>query len=323
MIARKRTGPHSDTNISDVKGEFLAHAPAKSNPGGQLGLAGAANQTRCVLKCERRNTQESPMDSEGSAESRNAEKRDAQIIALVRQRGFVTNEDLAQRLKVTVQTIRRDLGRLSDAGHVSRFHGGAGLPSSIENIDYSARKVLNLNEKRRIARLVAEHIPPHSSLFINIGTTTEAVARELLKHEDLRFITNNLKVALLLAGNPHFSVVIAGGTVRNRDGGVVGQSANDMIAQFRVDYAVIGISGIDEDGTLLDYDYDEVRAAQAIVRNARQVFLVADHTKFSRRPMVRAGTITEVSALFTDQPVPETLRGLLDAHGVKVHVAGD
>jgi DeoR family glycerol-3-phosphate regulon repressor len=267
--------------------------------------------------------QESLMDADSSPESKNAEGRHAQIIALVRQRGFVTNEDLAQRFQVTVQTIRRDLAQLSEAGHVARFHGGAGLPSSVENIDYSKRKVLNLNEKRRIARLVAQHIPSHSSLFINIGTTTEAVARELLNHEDLRFITNNLNVALLLAGNPHFSVVIAGGTVRNRDGGVVGQSANDMIAQFRVDYAVIGISGIDEDGTLLDYDYDEVRAAQAIVRNARQVFLVADHTKFSRRPMVRAGSITEVSALFTDQPVSEPIRALLDAHGVKVHVAAD
>jgi DeoR family glycerol-3-phosphate regulon repressor len=195
------------------------------------------------------------------------------------------------------------------------------LPSSVQNIDYSTRKVLNLAEKRRIARLVAAHIPEHSSLFVNIGTTTEAVARELLNHKDLRFITNNLNVALLLAANPNFSIVIAGGTVRNRDGGVVGQSANDMIAQFRVDYAVIGISGIDADGTLLDYDYDEVRAAQAIVRNARQVFLVADHTKFSRHPMVRAGSIAEVSALFTDQPVPDSIRSLLEAHEVKIHVA--
>jgi len=247
--------------------------------------------------------------------------RHAQIVALVRQRGFVTNEDLAQRFGVTVQTIRRDLTQLSDAGHVARFHGGAGLPSSVENIDYSARKVLHLNEKRRIARLVARHIPEHSSVFINIGTTTEAVARELLNHKDLRFITNDLHVALQLSANPNFSVVIAGGTVRNRDGGVVGQSANDMIAQFRVDIAVIGISGIDEDGTLLDYDYDEVRAAQAIVSNARQVFLVADHTKFSRRPMVRAGAITAVSALFTDQPVPRSIQSLLEANGVKVYVA--
>lgn len=255
--------------------------------------------------------------------SKDAEDRHTQIIAMVNQRGFVTNETLAQGFGVTVQTIRRDLVALADAGKVARFHGGAGLPSSVENIAYSTRKVLNLNEKRRIAMLVAQHIPSHSSLFINIGTTTEAVARQLLNHEDLRFITNNLNVALLLAANPNFNVVIAGGTVRTRDGGVVGQSANDMISQFRVDYAVVGISGIDEDGTLLDYDYDEVRAAQTIVRNARQVFLVADHSKFSRRPMVRAGSISQVSALFTDQPVSEQIQSLLDTHGVKLYVAAD
>jgi DeoR family glycerol-3-phosphate regulon repressor len=259
----------------------------------------------------------------GKSDATGAEARHAQIIALVRQRGFVTIEMLAKQFDVTVQTIRRDLTQLSEEGKVSRFHGGAGLPSSIENIDYSTRKVLNLNEKKRIARLVAAHIPAHSSLFINIGTTTEAVARELLQHQDLKFITNNLNVALLLSTNPGFNVVVAGGTVRNRDGGIVGQSANDMIGQFRVDFAVIGISGIDADGTLLDYDYDEVRAAQAIMHNARQVFLVADHTKFTRRPMVRVGSIAEVSALFTDQPPPESIQALMDAHDVKLHVAHD
>jgi len=264
-----------------------------------------------------------PKSDTNKLDASKADARHALIAALVRQRGFVTIEMLAQQFDVTVQTVRRDLAQLSKQGKVSRFHGGAGLPSSVENIDYSTRKVLNLAEKKRIARLVAAHIASHSSLFINIGTTTEAVARELQNHDDLKFITNNLNVALLLSANPNFNVVVAGGTVRTRDGGIVGQSANDMIAQFRVDYAVIGISGIDEDGTLLDYDYDEVRAAQAIMSNARQTFLVADHTKFTRRPMVRAGSITQVTALFTDRSPPPTVRRLLDEHGVKVFVAPD
>jgi DeoR family transcriptional regulator, glycerol-3-phosphate regulon repressor len=250
-----------------------------------------------------------------------ASARHARIVALVRQRGFVTIEKLAVQFGVTVQTIRRDLTQLAAEAKVSRFHGGAGLPSSVENIDYSTRKVLNLMEKKRIAKLVAQHVPDHSSLFINIGTTTEAVARELLGHEDLRFITNNLNVALLLAGKPEFKVVVAGGTVRSRDGGIVGQSANDMIAQFRVDVAIIGISGIDTDGTLLDYDYDEIRATQAIMGNARQVFLVADHSKFSRRPMVRAGLISSVSALFTDQMPPPQIATLMAAHDREIHIA--
>jgi DeoR family transcriptional regulator, glycerol-3-phosphate regulon repressor len=261
------------------------------------------------------------MEETNAGHQKGAQARHAQIVALVRQRGFVTIEKLATQFDVTVQTIRRDVTQLADEGRVQRFHGGAGLPSSVENIDYSTRKVLNLAEKQRIARMVARQIPDHSSLFINIGTTTEAVARELLEHQDLRFITNNLNVALILAAKPEFKVVVAGGTVRSRDGGIVGQSANDMIAQFRVDVAIIGISGIDADGTLLDYDYDEIRAAQAIMDNARQVFLVADHSKFARRPMVRAGSITSVSALYTDQPPPPQIAALLAAHDKKVYVA--
>ena len=86
---------------------------------------------------------------------KSAESRYAAIVALVRQRGFVPIGQLAEQLGVTVQTIRRDVAQLSDAGKVSRFHGGVGLPSSVENIDYSTRKVLKLNEKKRIARRVA------------------------------------------------------------------------------------------------------------------------------------------------------------------------
>jgi DeoR family glycerol-3-phosphate regulon repressor len=251
---------------------------------------------------------------------RDMHERHAAIESIVKQRGFATIESLATQFRVTVQTLRRDLALLADAGRVSRFHGGAGLPSSVENIDYSTRKVLNLEEKRRIAKLVAEHVPNHSSLLINIGTTNEAVARALVRHDDLRVITNSLNVAELLARETQFNIIVTGGTVRNRDGGLIGQSACDAIDQFRADIGVIGISGIDVDGTLLDYDYDEVRAAQAIVRNARKVFLVADHTKFARRPLVRLGSLSQIDALFTDEAPPQPIRKLLKATGVALHV---
>src|SRR3546814_12969198 len=110
-----------------------------------------------------------------------------------------------------------------------------------------------------IGRRVAAEIPDDSSLFINIGTTTEAVARALLEHSGLRVITNNLNVAQILTGNPTFEVIIAGGVVRNRDGGIVGASATDLIQQFRVDIGVIDISAIAEDGSMPDFDYHAVR----------------------------------------------------------------
>jgi DeoR family glycerol-3-phosphate regulon repressor len=250
-----------------------------------------------------------------------AEERHREIVAIVQQRGYVSNEELARTFGVTAQTVRRDLTKLGDEGEICRHHGGASVASSTQNIDYSERQELSTPEKRAIAELTARHIPNHSSLFINIGTTTEALARALLKHEDLRIITNNMNVAQIMMRNPSFTVMITGGTVRNRDGGVVGQSACDMISEFRVDYGIIGISGIDDQGTLLDFDYDEVRAARAIIKNSRTTYLLADHTKFARHPMVRLGTLGEVTALFTDTLPPPALRERLTAGGVTLHVA--
>jgi DeoR family glycerol-3-phosphate regulon repressor len=242
------------------------------------------------------------------------------IVALARSIGKVTVEDLAVRFEVTPQTIRRDLNELCDLRVLSRTHGGAVIASSVENLAYEARRFIAATEKRAIGAAAAALIPNECSLFINIGTTTESLARALLGHEDLRVITNNLNVAQIMTRNRSFTVMVTGGTVRNRDGGIIGQSACDMIGEFRVDYGIIGISGIDEQGTLLDFDYDEVRAARAIIRNSRATYLLADHTKFSRHPMVRMGSLSEVSALFTDVPPPPPLRERLIAGGVVVHV---
>ena len=249
-------------------------------------------------------------------------RRQDHIMDLVRRHGFVSIEALAQQLAVTPQTIRRDINELCEDAQLQRYHGGAGLPSSVENLAYSTRQVLCLEEKVRIAQDLARHIPDHASLFINIGTTTEEVAKALLDHAGLRVITNNLNVAGILSGKADFEVIVAGGVVRARDRGIVGEATLDLIRQFKVDIGVIGISGIDAEGELLDFDYREVRVAQAIIEQSREVYLAADHTKFGRNAMVRLANIAQVDALFTDRPPPAAMAELLDAAGVAVHVAG-
>ena len=250
-----------------------------------------------------------------------SEERQARILHLTRHHGFVAIEDLAQRFSVTTQTIRRDINQLCEQALLRRYHGGAGLASSVENLAYSARQVLCLEEKRRIAALVARHVPDRASLFINIGTTNEEVARALMAHKGLHVITNNLNVAGILSGNPDFEVIVAGGVVRARDRGIVGEAALDLISQFKVDIGVIGISGIDADGTLLDFDYREVRVAQRIMANSAQVFLAADHTKFGRNAMCRSAHVERIDALFTDRDPSQTYRAVLEAAGVALHVA--
>jgi len=245
--------------------------------------------------------------------------RQQQILELVRERGYVSIEELAQHFSVTPQTIRRDINQLAEAGLLRRYHGGAAHDSSVENTEYSMRAGQMREEKRVIAEAVAAAVPDHASLFINIGTTTESIARALLNHNHLKIITNNLHVAAILSAKDDFEVLVAGGTVR-RDGGVVGQASVDFISQFKVDFAVVGISGIDEDGSLLDFDYQEVRVSQAIIANARQVILAADSSKFGRNAMVRLGSISLVDCLVTDQPPSPALTELLTQHKIRLDV---
>jgi len=241
--------------------------------------------------------------------------RQQQILELVRERGYVSIEELAQHFSVTPQTIRRDINQLAEAGLLRRYHGGAAHDSSVENTEYSMRAGQMREEKRLIAEAVAAAVPDHASLFINIGTTTEAIAHALLGHRSLKVITNNLHVANILSAKDDFDVLIASGKVRS-DGGVVGQATADFIKQFKVDYALVGISGIDEDGTLLDFDYQEVCVSQAIIHNARQVFLAADSSKFGRNAMIRLGSLEQIDQLFTEQePSPAFARCLRERRG--------
>jgi DeoR family glycerol-3-phosphate regulon repressor len=243
--------------------------------------------------------------------------RQAQLLDEVRARGSVSVEALADRFGVTLQTVRRDEKLLSDDGLLARFHGGVRVPSSTtENIAYRQRQQLNEQAKQRIARAVAKAVPENCSLIINIGTTTEAIARELLRHKGLRVITNNLNVAAILSDNPDCEVIVAGGVVRSRDRGIIGEATVDFIQQFKVDIGLIGISAIEADGTLRDYDYREVKVARAIIEHSREVWLAADHSKFNRPAMVELAHLNQVDMLYTDVSPPAPFAALLAEAGV-------
>ncbi len=247
--------------------------------------------------------------------------RQQHILALARQSGGVSVDELAQRFDVTPQTIRKDLNELCDARLLARTHGGAMLTSGVENLAYEARRQMAAGEKVVIGRHAASLIPSDCSLFINIGTTTEEVARALVDHEGLLVITNNIHVATILMPRPKIEVILAGGVLRKSDGGIVGEAAVDFISQFKVDHAVIGASALDEDGAMLDFDYREVRVAKAIMQNARNVMLVADATKFTRTAPVRIGHLSDVDVFVTDQPPPESMISYCKDNGVRLEIA--
>lgn len=250
-----------------------------------------------------------------------AMKRHQQILELVKTQGIVSTDDLVERFNVSPQTIRRDLNELADSNKLRRNHGGAVLPSTSENISYQTRRGELLEEKSSIADALVQHIPNGATLFIDIGTTPEAVAKALLtQHQNLRIVTNNINVATILMKKPDFKVILAGGEVRSKDGGVTGEATLDFISQFRLDFGILGISGIDLDGSLLDFDYHEVRVKRAIIENSRSVLLAVDHSKFGRNAMVKLGNLEDIDILITDMTPPAEITACAIEYGVDIKV---
>ena len=242
------------------------------------------------------------------------------IVELVKKQGYVSTEELVDQFDVSPQTIRRDLNELAEQNLIMRHHGGAALPSSSVNTSWHDRKATQTAEIERIAHKVASQIPDGATLFIDIGTTPEAVAHALLGHSHLRIVTNNLNVANTLMAREDFRIILAGGELRSRDGGIIGEATLDFISQFRLDYGILGISGVDMDGSLLEFDYHEVRTKKAIIENSRQVLLVTDSSKFGRNAMVNMGSISLVNAVYTDAMPPESVMQVIKANNVHLEL---
>ncbi|MEP0521491.1 MAG: DeoR/GlpR family DNA-binding transcription regulator [Hyphomicrobiales bacterium] len=248
--------------------------------------------------------------------------RQSDIVDRARQDGRVDVEGLAKIFNVSPQTIRKDLNDLCSMKLLQRIHGGAIYPSTVSNIAYLSRRSMAADAKQAIAQTAAGLISDDASLILNIGTTTEQVASELKRHSGLLVITNNLNVANTLGDVKDIDVVVAGGMVRKSDGGIVGSLASDMFRQFKVDYAVIGISAIDADGALLDFDYREVQVTKAIFEQARLKILVADNMKFNRRAPALVANIADLDVFVTDIAPPQRIIDLCKANDVELHVTG-
>lgn len=247
--------------------------------------------------------------------------RQRSIMEFIREQGSVQVDELSVHLQVTPQTIRRDLNQLYDLKLIQRVHGGAVIKDTIENLGYGARKLLMAGEKTEIAKLTAEIIPDNSSIFINLGTTVEVVAECLVDRNGILVITNNINVASTLWPSRSIEVMIAGGTIRHSDGGIVGTSTEEFIDKFKPDYAIIGCSAIDDTGEFFDYDLREVRVTQAIIRQARSVILVTDSMKLDRRAPVKVGTLTDVDILVTDNGISDEFVEVCRQNNVDVIIA--
>ncbi|WP_374315656.1 DeoR/GlpR family DNA-binding transcription regulator [Aquabacterium sp.] len=248
--------------------------------------------------------------------------RQLSLLEEVRTRGAVSVERLASRLNVTMQTVRRDVQRLAEAGLLQRFHGGVSLPPTPPSASaWKERQAVKAEAKARIARSVVAAIPAGSTLMLGNGTTLVAVAQELLKKTGLTVITHNLLAASVLAEHPDCKLHVAGGLLRHRDSALEGDSTVAFMKQFKVDIAIISAMGIEADGSLRDLDRRETPVAQALIGQARETWLAVDVSKFNQTALASAATLSQVKRVFTEGLPPAPFPLMLHEADIALTIA--
>ncbi|MEI4233772.1 DeoR/GlpR family DNA-binding transcription regulator [Roseovarius sp. D22-M7] len=249
--------------------------------------------------------------------------RQAAILETAQSRGRVMVDELAEILRVSAHTVRRDINALCKQGKLRRLHGGAEFIEGSSNLPYSARTSLNVAAKQRIAAHVAGLIPDGATLFFSIGTTPAVVAAALSEREGLTVITNNLNAAMALSDAPGARIIIPGGELRLPDRDVLGSMAQDLFGAYRADFAIYGAAGIDSDGSLLDFHAPEVRIRQTAQKNSRHSILVVDSSKFGRRAPAVGGNLDEADHVVTEARPAAPLATSLESLGDRLIIAGE
>ncbi|RZL08187.1 MAG: DeoR/GlpR transcriptional regulator [Rubrivivax sp.] len=252
--------------------------------------------------------------------------RQLSLLDEVRARGAVSVERLAQRLDVTMQTVRRDIQRLTEAGMLDRFNGGVSLPPSTTPrlspaVAWSERQALKADAKARLARSVVGAVPDGARLMLGIGTTVEAVAQALTARKGLHVITHSLHVAQTLTSHPECTVEVPAGVVRRRDASLEGPAAEACLKQSSADIAIISALGVDLDGHLRDRDERETPAVQAMLGQARECWLVMDASKFLADAPVSCAHLRQVQRVFTEALPPAPLTALMNELGISLTIA--
>ena len=276
------------------------------------------------MKHAQQNRRSSPKSAKEPAENGTMliEERRQHVLALIQRDGRVLVSELSERLGISRITIRKDLDYLEAKGLLQRTHGGALAPQGGALLDPSLKEKERhqLEEKRQIAIAAAKLVLEGQCILLDSGSTTTAIARELLSFSRLTVITNAVNIAAELAGSD-FDVILTGGTLRKNSFSLVGPLAEDVLREMHADILFLGVDGFDSKVGLSTPNVLESRVNRAMVKAASKVVVVCDSTKFSRRSLALIVPPQFIHAVITDSKIGEDDVEALRSAGIEVIIA--
>lgn len=240
------------------------------------------------------------------------------ILELAEAHGHVRLGEASAQLNVSEQTIRRDIKMLDKQGKVQRTHGGFAFRGTLNNAAFAQRRMSQPSEKAKIARRIADIVPDGASIFLDTGSTCEAVAEALLVRRNLRVVTYGIRSALHFSNRQDYTIAIPGGVVRHFDGAIVGTQNDGFIQQFQFDFAIIAVSGFDVSGRMTDDDAFEVARVRAAMAQARECILALTTEKIGVTALMKLGDFCEIDHAVVDGSSNDVLSALSAEHDVNL-----
>ena len=255
-------------------------------------------------------------------------KRHRDILNLLQQNGTLSIAELAGRLGVSFETVRRDLRPLADNHAIVRMHGAVALPSMLGEAPFERRLRDNPEAKKAIARELAATIRDGDSIMLDTGTTTSILARELLGHRRLTVITNSSDIARTLATSNENRVYMAGGELRSDNGAAFGSTAIEFISRFNVLHAVISVGAVSAGSGASSVPAPTsltgttaVASSSGLSATGTVRIAVTDHSKFNRSGLVKVCDFSDLTHLVTDGTPPPDIMSALESAGVTCLIA--
>ena len=256
-----------------------------------------------------------------------AERRE-KIVSLLTEKKYISLNEIVNKTSIPKSTLRRDIFELEQEGLLVRMRGGVSLNGDMEPFNVSSessvhvRKSENRDEKIRIAKAAMQFIHPNDTLFLDSGTTTYELAVLLKEYNhNLMIACNDLSSSLELSNNELLEVIVVGGKLRKRNYSMIGYFSENIISQMHADTSFISTDAVDSERGLMAFSLDEITGKKAMIKGAREVILLCDHTKFSRIAFVTISGFEEIDRIITGKEISENVRLYLTEMGIDVILA--
>lgn len=249
------------------------------------------------------------------------DKRQRHILNQIKEKGSVNVIELAEALNVSDMTIRRDLKELGKMGLLQRTHGGA-VNSHGRGYEppLAVRNTENIAEKKVLGSYAAQMILEGDSVALDVGSTIYQIAMNLENTRNITIVTPSMSIGMLFCNRSDVRLILPGGVVRVGEASMIGELARRNLELLLVDKLFLGIGAIDAATGLSEYNLDGAAIKQAMIKNAKEVIVVADASKMQKIAFAYVVGFNEIHHLVTDAIPPDELMEVLTRNKVKIHV---